>query len=162
MLFLPLLVAAVAMPLKLTRVYQQFNRRNVPFVRLEHQIPKGAPALVLVRMRYGSEAIDLPQDPAASGAVFWHWSEWPLAHGGGYSPFLDERASLVECIGEERKPTTGAGAWEGFDLRAISGYEYYVVRAAPDSMSRQPALKVLDQFGEWTLFRRIYDVSDEP
>jgi hypothetical protein len=161
LLFTPILIAGVAMPLRLSRLYRDFGRRNLGFARLLHEVPHGASTMVFMRWgRYASDSIDAHTDAATTGAVYWHWTEWPLVFSGGHTPSLDLTATSVERLFEVK--VQQGQAMESFDIHALPDYEFYLVRSAPDSMSRQPALKIVDQLGDWTLYHRVFGVSDEP
>jgi hypothetical protein len=51
---------------------------------------------------------------------------------------------------------------DNFDIRQAPEFDYYLVRNAPAVMEREPALQLVDQQGEWTLYERIYPLTDEP
>jgi hypothetical protein len=160
-LFVPLVIASVVLPVRLVKLYRDFSRRNIGFVRLSREIPRGKRTLVLIRgLRFSLDSIDLPNDPASAGAVYWYWTAWPMAIAGGYVPYLFEHGVPVQYSSRLKAPKYPSS--ELVELRQAPGYDYYLVKGAGDGFEREPSLKIIDQFGEWTLFQRVYDMSDEP
>ena len=49
LLFLPVVIADIVLPLQLTRLYTSFSRRNAPFLYLVDSLPRGKRVFVVVR-----------------------------------------------------------------------------------------------------------------
>ena len=159
LLLVPMLVAAVVMPLRLRSIYREFSRRNYPYLRLTREVPRGARELVMMRgMRLVRDSVDLGSDSAASGAIYWHWPAWPTALATTYSSQIDTTGSAVDYRGNVPEAPL-----IDLDLKTIHNYEYFLVRAMPfDTLQRHPALRIIDQVADWTLMQRVLDVSEEP
>jgi hypothetical protein len=161
LLFAPLVIAAVVIPLQLAVLYRNFSQRNIAFMRMIESLPRGKRVMVVVRgMMRGPGSEELSGDPASSGPVYWHFSSWPMAINGGYGPYVfDQGIPIVP------KYKLAAPPWantDTFEARQAPDFDYYVVRSPSDDMEREPSLKVVERFGEWVLFKRIYKMSDEP
>jgi hypothetical protein len=158
---LPVIVCAIVLPLKLARLYRDFSVRNAPFMRLVAQIPNGVSTLVVARgMMRGPHSEEESGDPATAGPVYWHFSSWPAAFHGGFDPYMFDqgvpvRPRVLLRAPDWTKPDT-------FDIRQAPEFEYYLVRFAPPPMESEPSIKLVDQVGDWSLFRRVYKMTDEP
>jgi hypothetical protein len=160
-ILIPVIAASVYLPLKLGKLYRDFSRRNSGFLRLAHEVPRGSRSVVLIAgMRYSRESIDLATDGAAPGAVFWHWGGWPLALNGGYVPYILEKTPFVRVDKQLTAPKQPVS--DRVPLRQLPHFDFYFTRGVTEAFDREPALHIVDQFGDWTLLRRVYDLSDEP
>jgi hypothetical protein len=161
LLFIPFVIAAVVIPLQLAALYRNFSQRNIGFMRLVEQLPRGKRVLVVVRgMMRGPGSEELSGDAASSGPVYWHFSSWPMALNGGYVPYLfDQGIPVVPKLKLQAPPWANT---DTFESRQAPDFEYYLVRSPSDDMEREPSLKVLERQGEWVLFKRIHKMSDEP
>jgi hypothetical protein len=161
LLLLPVIALSVYLPLKLNRSYRDFSRRNSGFLRLAHETPRGSTTIVLISgLRYSRESIDVASDPSVPGAVFWNWGGWPLALNGGYAPYVLDDSPFVRVVKSLRAPKQPIP--DRVPLRQIPHFDFYFTRGITDSFDREPALRIVDQFGDWTLLKRIYELSDEP
>jgi hypothetical protein len=158
---IPLIVASAALPLKMARLYRDFSARNQPMMRLLAEVPRGASTILVVRgTRVSTEAIEWPGDASSSGPVYWQFSSWPMALVGGYGPHVFDQGIPIRP-----KKRLKAPAWpmpDNFDIRQAPEFEYYLIKNAPDVMGREPALRVVNQINEWTLFERVYKITEEP
>ncbi len=158
---LPIVVCAIILPSKLTRLYRDFSRHNAPFMELVSETPRGAAVLVVVRgMMRGPGSEEISGDPATSAPVYWHFSSWPMALHGGYGPYIFDQGIPIQPSVKLKAP-----AWantDTFELRQAPMFDYYIVRDPAEDMERQPALKVEKRIGEWVLFKRIHNLTDEP
>jgi hypothetical protein len=157
----PVIVCAIVLPLKLTRLYADFSRRNEPCMHLIERTPLGSNVLVVVRgMMRGKGSEELSGDPATSGPVYWHFSSWPMALHGGYGPYVfDQGIPIVPRL------KLKAPAWtstDSFVARQAPDFDYYIVRSPSSEIERDPSLKVTTREGEWVLFQRVRRVLDEP
>ena len=158
---MPVVFCAIALPLKLVKLYRAFSGRNAAFMRLVEQLPRGAPTLVVVRnMMRGPGSEEKSGDPATSGPVYWHFNSWPMALKGGYSPFAFDQGIPIR----PKNPlvTPSWGATDVFQFREAPKYDYYIVRDAPEEMDREPAVHLEKRLGDWSLYKRIYEFSEEP
>ena len=158
----PVIVCALLLPLKLTALYRNFNRRNIAFMHLVEKTPLGARVMVVVRnMMMGPGGEELSGDPATSAPVYWHFSSWPMALHGGYDPYIFDQGIPIQP-----KLKLQAPSWantDAFEVRQAPDFDYYLVRSGPgDQMDREPSLKVLERQGAWTLYERIHKMTDEP
>jgi hypothetical protein len=161
LILLPVIAISVYLPLKLNKLYREFNRRNSGFLRLSQEVPKGGKSVTLMAgLRYSRESIDLAGDPVVPGAVYWYWGGWPLAIAGGYTPWVLDTTPFVHVDKHMIAPAEPVP--DRVPLRSMPGYEFYFTRGLGDQFDREPALHIVDQFGDWTLLRRVYDLSDEP
>jgi hypothetical protein len=161
LLFAPIVVCAVVLPLQLARLYQSFSTRNAAFMYLLDDVPRGSRCLVVVRgMMRGPGSEELSGDPASSGPVYWHFSSWPMALKGGYGPYVfDQGIPLVPRVRLKAPLWTKTDL---FNIRQAPEFDYYLVRHPADEMDREPALRVVQRLGEWVLYRRIYTLTEEP
>ncbi len=161
LLLVPLTLAAVVLPMRLLQLYIGFNVRNAPLSRLLRQLPRGASTLLVYRgVRTSESQFDESGDPASSGLVYRYFLDWPGALDGGYAPEVSELGTAVHVHHRLTTPTPILP--DDFSIRTAPEYDYYLVRFPPDSLQREPALKMIDQAGDWTLFHRLYDLSEEP
>jgi hypothetical protein len=157
----PVIVCAVVLPLTLARLYRDFSRRNAPFMQLVNQTPKGSNVLVVVRgMMRGPGSEELSGDPATSGPVYWHFSSWPMALHGGYDPYIFDQGIPIQPRIKLQAP--GWSNPDAFELRQAPAFDYYIVRSPSQEMEREPSLKVKERIGDWVLFKRIHQMTDEP
>jgi hypothetical protein len=157
----PVIVAAVVLPLTLSKLYRSFSARNAPFMRMVEETPVGSRVLVVVRgMMRGPGSEEISGDPATSAPVYWHFSSWPMALHGGYGPYLfNQGIPIVPKVKLQAPPWANT---DTFELRQAPEFEYYIVRSPSDDMEREPSLKVEQRLGEWVLFKRIHKMTDEP
>jgi hypothetical protein len=159
--FIPIIICALVLPLKLAKLYGSFSQRNASFMRLVAELPRGANVMVVVRnMMRGPGSEELSGDPASSAPVYWHFSSWPMALNGGYSPYLFDQGIPVTPRHKLKAPPWANT--DTFDIRQAPDFEYYLVRDPTDEMEREPSLKLADKAGNWALFKRIYKSTDEP
>jgi hypothetical protein len=158
----PLMVACAILPLKLARVYRDFSARNAPFFHLIDELPLGSKTLVVVRgmMHVSGELAESSGDPATSGPVYWHFPSWPMALRGGYSPYLFDQGIPIRPKTKLKAPPWSKP--DSFDIRQAPEFDYFLVKDAPDTMEREPPLRLVDQQGQWSLYERIYRITDEP
>jgi hypothetical protein len=158
---LPVIFCAIALPLKLAKLYRNFSARNLPMIRMVEELPRGAPTLVVVRnMMRGPGSEEKSGDPASSGPVYWHFSSWPMALKGGYGPYLFDQGIPLR----PKKPLT-APSWgnpDAFIFRQGPEFEYYIVRDATDEMDREPSVKLLKRVADWSLYQRTSKITEEP
>jgi hypothetical protein len=161
LLLLPVVIMCVLLPLKLASLYRDFNNRNAGFMRLLSQVPKGDNVMVVVRgMMRGSGSEEKSGDPATSAPVYWHFSSWPMALRGGYSPYLFDQGIPIRPKKILRAPNSLAA--DGFDVRQAPEFDYYLVRLPTEIMDREPVLRIVDEVGEWKLYKRVGDLTEEP
>jgi len=161
LLLIPMVAACLALPIKLGILYRDFSNRNLAVMRLLAEVPRGANTLVVVRgMMRGPNPEEKSGDPATSGPVYWHFSSWPMALNGGYDPYLFDQGIPVRPKVMLKAPTWSTA--DTFDIRQAPEFDYYLVRLPMDSMQREPSLKLVDELGEWSLFHRMYPLTDEP
>jgi hypothetical protein len=161
LILLPVIAASVYVPIRLSKIYRDFSRRNSGFLRLAHDVPRGSRTIVLIAgLRYSRESIDLVTDAAAPGAVFWNWGGWPLALQGGYAPYVLEKTPFVRV--DKRLIAPKPPAPDRVPLRQVPHFDFYFTRGVAEAFDREPALHIVDQFGDWTLLKRVYELSDEP
>jgi len=152
----PAIVFAIVLPLKLVKLYRSFSTRNMGFIHLVQEVPIGGTCLVVPRGMRPS----MTMDPVAMGPVYDHLGSWPMALRGGYDHFAFDQG--VPIRPKKRLGTPNFWSADTFDFRQAPEYEYYLVRNPPAVMRREPALRVIDEAGEWTLFHRAHDLTDEP
>ncbi len=158
---LPTIAAAVFLPLQLTHLYKGFNRRTQPFMSLVEQLPPGASTLVVYRgMLSGPVWEERSGDPATAEAVFWHYSTWPVALRGGYSPYLFDQGVPVRPKRVLKCP--GWSKMDEFQLRQAPEFDYYLVRFADEELRNPHVLKLIASRGEWSLFKRVGTLTEEP
>ncbi len=164
LLFLPVVIASCVLPLKLTQLYGDFNRRNAGFMRLVEELPYGASTLVITRGMMksptGDPVAEASGDPAVSGPAYWHFSSWPMVLRGGFSPYLFDQGIPIRPHKKLKSPPWYAP--EKFTLRGAPEFDYYLVKDAPRSLMREPAMRMIDLDGPWTLFERLYKITEEP
>lgn len=161
--FVPLIACAIALPLHFSALYRSFSARNAPFMKLITKLPRGATVLVVVRnMMRGPTSEETSGDPASSGPVYWHFSSWPMALNGGYSPYLFDQGIPLQPRKEKKLKAPNWTTPDTFNLRQAPEFEYYIVRDATDELNREPSIKAIERYGDWTLYKRIYDSTDEP
>jgi hypothetical protein len=161
LILLPIIAASVYLPLKMNKLYRDFSRRNAGFIRLVHEVPRGSSTVTLIAgLRYSRESIDLASDLSVPGAVFWNWGGWPLALSGGYAPYVLDKSPLVRVDKPLKAPKPPPP--DRVPLRQVPHFDFYFTRGVAEAFDREPALHIVDQFGDWTLLRRVYDLSDEP
>jgi hypothetical protein len=160
-LMVPVVITAFIIPLTLARLYKEFSQRNMPFMHLVQETPRGAKTLVVVRgMMRGPGSEEKSGDPATSAPVYWHFSSWPMALNGGYGPYVFDQG--IPIVPKVKLRAPGWANTDVFELRQAPDFDYYIVRGAPEELERAPSLKVVDRIGEWVLFKRIAQLTDEP
>jgi hypothetical protein len=162
LVFVPLIVASLALPMKMTRLYGAFSRRYEPFMELLDQVPLGQPTFVVMRHMWNvtGPVAESSADPSTSGPVHWHFMSWPMALRGGYSPYLFDQGIPIRY-----KKRLAAPQWntlDYFELKQAPEFEYYLVNDPPDSLLGAPELRWVDQKGDWWLFQRWHPPTDEP
>ncbi len=163
LLMVPAIVCGIVLPLKLTQLYRDFSRRNMPFMRLVEETPRGSRVMVVVRgMMLGQGGEEMSGDPATSAPVYWHFSSYPMALHGGYDPYIFDQGIPIQPRLKLRAP--GWPDVDTFEARQAPDFDYYIVRSAPggDVLDRDPSLKVLERRGAWTLYQRTHKMTDEP
>ena len=157
----PVIVCAIALPIKLSRLYRNFSARNLPAMRLIDETPRGALTLLVVRnMMRGTGSEEKSGDPATSGPVYWHFSSWPMALKGGYGPYLFDQGIPLR----PKKPLVAPpwGSTDSFAFRQAPGFEYYIVRDATEEMDREPSVKLVHRLADWSLYKRTSAITEEP
>src|SRR5262249_27681847 len=125
------------------------------------ELPHGSRTItIMAGLRYSRESMDLSADPNVPGAVFWHWGGWPLALGGGYAPYIFDDVPFVQV--HKSVPAPRPPVSDRLPLRQVPHCDFYLVRGIGETFDREPALHIVDQFGDWTLLKRVYELSDEP
>ncbi len=158
---IPLVVASAFLPMRLLALYISFDARNGALVRLLHDPPRGASTLVVYRgVRTSEKQLDESGDVASAALVYRYFVDLPTAISGGYAPELLEVGAPV--VVRHRLKTPGPIIPDDINIRLAPEYDYYLVRCPSDALQREPALKMIDELGDWTLFRRQYDLSEEP
>ncbi len=161
LVMLPVVISAIALPLKLTRLYRSFSQRNLAMMRLIDALPRGAPTLLVVRnMMRGPGSEEKSGDPATSGPVYWHFSSWPMAMNGGYSPYAFDQG--IPLRPKKALKVPGWGSTDIFAFRQAPDFEYYIVRDATDEMDREPSVKMVKRLADWTLYKRVAPFTEEP
>ena len=157
----PIIVCAIVLPLTLAKLYRDFSQRNSAFMRLVNETPRGSRVLVVVRgMMRGPGSEEISGDPSTSAPVYWHFSSWPMAIHGGYSPYLFDQGIPVVPKSKLRAPPWANT--DSFELRQAPDFDYYLVRSPSDDMEREPSLRVMERAGDWVLFKRQFKMTDEP
>jgi hypothetical protein len=155
----PVLAACLALPIKLTALYTDFNRRNFGFMRLVDRLPRGATTLVLARGLITGDP-EVSGDAASSAPVYWHFMSWPMALKGGFSPYLFDQGIPVQP-----RPTTphyNVARSDSLDFRSAPEFDYYLVHASSDARPEDRHVREEETLGAWTLYHRIALQSDEP
>jgi hypothetical protein len=161
LLMLPMVIACIVLPLKLTKLYRDFSARNIPFMRLVSELPRGSKTLVVVRgMMRGAGSEEKSGDPATSAPVYWHFSSWPMAIHGGYSPYVFDQGIPVRPKVTLQAPNNFIP--DTFDIRQAPEFDYYLVRLPTELMDREPSIKMVSEMGEWKLYQRMFKLTDEP
>ncbi len=164
--FVPLIVACVVLPLKLTSLYTDYSHRHAGFMRLVDELPYGKSTLVLTRGMMsappGLAVSEESGDPAVSAPAYWHFSSWPMALHGGFSPYLFDQGIPIRPRASAKLKSPPWYAPEAFTVRKAPAFDYYLVKDAPPSLMREPTLRMIDLDGPWTLFERIGRMTDEP
>jgi len=161
LLLVPIVIGAIALPLKLSKLYRSFSARNAAMMRLVEELPRGAPTLVVVRnMMRGSGSEEKSGDPASSGPVYWHFSSWPMALKGGYSPYQFDQG--IPLRPKKALVTPPWGSTDAFSFRQAPAFEFYIVRDATEEMDREPSVHLEKRLGDWSLYKRIGEITEEP
>lgn len=160
-LLIPVLAAGLIIPLTLARLYRDFSQRNMPFMTLIAELPRGDKVLVVVRgMMRGPGSEEKSGDPSTSGPVYWHFSSWPMALNGGYGPYVFDQG--IPIVPKVKLKTPGWANTDVFELRQAPDYDYYIVRSPTEELEREPSLRVVNRIGEWVAYKRIAKLTDEP
>jgi hypothetical protein len=117
--------------------------------------------MVVVRGMFKVEGGDAPEssgDPASSAPVYWHFGSWPMALGGGYSPYLFNQGIPIRPKVQLKVPP--ANKPDTFDIRQAPEFDYYLVKDPLEEMDHEPALELVDQDGQWKLYQRVEKISE--
>ena len=161
LLLLPLLAMELVFPIKLSKRYRVFSWRVRPFLRLVESLPMAAPTLV-VRRGLAQANIDASEDSASSGAVYGHFTAWPLALRGGVDPFVSPLALPIRPKAESALYDMPVYMSDFLQPWQAPKFRYYLVHDAVAFWEKDPALHKIDEGGDWTLFERVRSSTDEP
>jgi hypothetical protein len=151
--FAPLFFAAVLLPLKLNRLYADFNVRTRPFFAMLDDVPIGKTVLVLWPGLWdGAAPHERSGDPSSSAPVYWHFASWPMALKGGYSDYLFDQGIPVRFRERLLSPKPKAAA--RFSMRMAPAYDYYLAKDLSYRLNSEPALTLIADSGGWTLYQR--------
>jgi hypothetical protein len=157
---LPMLVLCVLLPLRLTTLYSDFDRRHLGFMQLVDEVPRGARVLVLPRGLLGGGVED-SGDPSSSAPVFWHFLSWPMALKGGFSPSLFNQGIPVQP--RPGLPTFNIARTDRFEFRAYPEYDYYIIHESSDILRADQSVRIEERrAGGWILYKRVAHMTDEP
>jgi hypothetical protein len=161
-LLVPLCLASIVLPFKLSALYRDFDRRNQSFIHLVESVPYGKTVFVAVHglVQKNVEIAEVSGDPASSGPVYWHFSSWPMVLRGGFSPHLFDQGVPIRYLTRLSAPGWSHG--DRFSLRDAPAFDYYLVRDPARALDFEPALAVEGRGADWTLYRRKFDLNDEP
>jgi hypothetical protein len=161
LLMVPMIIACMVLPLKLARLYKDFSNRNAAFMRLVEEVPRGKSCFVVYRgMMRGVSSEEKSGDPATSAPAYWHWTSWPMALRGGFGPHVFDQGVPIRPIKPLKAPPYANA--DTFDIRQAPEFDYYLVRTPNETMDREPSIKQVDALGEWVLFRRVGEMTEEP
>jgi len=161
LLLLPMIVACLALPIKLARLYRDFSNRSAPFMRLVEEVPRGKSCFVVYRgMMRGINSEEKSGDIVTSAPVYWHFTSWPMALRGGFSPHAFDQGVPIKPVHPLTAPNYNSA--DLFDIRQAPDFDYYLVRTPLESMELEPSIKQVDALGEWVLFKRVGTLTDEP
>jgi hypothetical protein len=154
---LPLVLACVALPIQLTRLYGDFNKRHIGLLRLIEKLPRGARTLVLSRglVRRDPES---SADPSSSTPVYWHFMSWPMALQGGMSPYLFNQG--IPVVPRPGLPRHDVARTDMLDFRSAPHFDYYLLYGNWPVNDRR--VREVEAWGSWTLYERVVPESDEP
>jgi hypothetical protein len=159
-LLAPMVLACIVLPLWLTRLYTDFSRRNVGFMRLIDRLPRGSRTMVLARGHIHGDA-ESSGDPSSSGPVYWHFMSWPMALKGGMSPYLFDQGIPVRP--RPGLPQYNVNRTVTLTFQNASEFDYYLVPTqASDLDFGDRRVREVDALGGWSLFQRIIPQTDEP
>jgi hypothetical protein len=154
----PAALAFLVLVTHLTRLYGDFNRRNIGFMRLVDKVPRGSAALVLARGLIAGDA-ESSSDPATSAPVYWHFMSWPMALKGGFSPYLFDQGIPVRP--RPGLPYHNVAKTDVLDFGKAPEFEWYIVRNTEGSLpADRVRIEAVD--GDWTLYHRFAGAGDEP
>jgi hypothetical protein len=159
-LLVPALVGCVVLPLHLTRLYGDFNQRNVGLLRLIDKLPRGTRVMVLARglIRRDPEA---SADPSSTTPVYWHFMSWPMALKGGMSPYLFDQGIPVRP--RPGLPRYDVSRTDFITTRTAPQFDYYIVHGEGRSWAiADGRVRELEAWGDWTLYQRIVPQTDDP
>ncbi|MEO6952356.1 MAG: hypothetical protein ABI321_11120 [Polyangia bacterium] len=161
LVFLPVVVAGLVLPLQLSRLYRSFSRRNASFMNLCDHIPDGASTFVDYRgMVKGKGSAERSGDPATAGPVYWHFGSWPMALHGGFGAHIFDQGIPIRPKQKSTAPV--AALADSFTFRAAPEFDYYLVRDAPEYFDREPSVEVVEKRNDWTLYHRTHAMTEEP
>jgi len=150
----PLVLAAAVLPLQLTRLYRDFDRRYAPFLALVETIPMGKTTFVARRQLMPPPLpAESSGDPASSAPVYWTESAWPVVLRGGYSPYLFDQGFPV--VYTKRLVAPPFPPRDGVEPREAPEFDYYLLREPSDEARRDPAVVRVGEADKWELFRRV-------
>jgi hypothetical protein len=156
----PLVLAGLVLPIALTVLYTDFNRRNIGFMRLVDRLPRAARTLVLARGLIAGDA-ESSGDASSSAPVYWHFMSWPMALKGGFSPYLFDQGIPVQP--RAGLPIYNVAKTDLLDSRSAPEFDYYLEHSyLGDLLSQDRHLVEEGHIGEWRLYHRIAPQTDEP
>ncbi len=159
LVMLPMVAACFVLPVKLTRLYGDFNRRNIGFLRLVDRLPRGGKTMVLARGLIAGDP-ESSGDPSSSAPVYWHFMSWPMALHGGFSPYLFDQGIPVQP--RPALPSFNVARTDALDLRSAPQFDYYLVHESSDVLRPDRSVRETSRIGSWTLYQRIAPMTDEP
>lgn len=154
LLVTPMIAAVLILSVKLTTLYVGFTGRNIGFMQLVEELPKGSNCLVVVRnMMRGAGSEEKSGDPATSAPVYWHFSSWPMALRGGLGwHVFDQGIPIVPKVHLKVPPWT---LTDSFQFSQAPDFDYYIVRDTTPALDAEPAWRVVDRKGTWVLYQRL-------
>jgi len=156
----PMVLLSAVLPLRLAALYGDFSRRNLGFMQLVDQLPRGARTLVLARGLLAGGAED-SGDPSSSAPVYWHFLSWPMALKGGFSPNLFNQGIPVQPRGDVS--WFSVGRTDRFEFRTYPDYDYYIVHESSDPLRVDHSVRIEERRpGDWILYKRVAQMTDEP
>lgn len=155
----PMIAFTVAVTLRLTALYTDFNRRNIGFMRMIDELPRGARVLVLPRGLVSSGAEE-SGDPSSSAPVYWHFPSWPMALRGGFSAYLFNQGIPVQP--HPGLPYFNVAKTDTFEFRAQPDFDYYIVHESSDPLRPDGSIRQMQTRSGWTLYKRVAAMTDEP
>jgi hypothetical protein len=164
LLFAPMILACVLLPLHLRTLYRDFSKRNAPAMELISRVPRGASTLLVVRgMMFGPHPEESSGDPATSAPVYWHFPSWPTALNGGYDGYVFDQGIPVRPKKGKKLPAVPHwGGGDAFNIRQAPSFDYYVIRNPTPVFDEEPAIEIVDRIDNWALYKRIHPIGEEP
>jgi hypothetical protein len=163
LIFAPLLICCLILPLKLSSLYRDFSRRNLPLMELITRIPRGANTLVVMRgMMFGEHPEESSGDPATSAPCYWHFPSWPAALNGGYDGYVFDQGIPIKPKKRIKLPVVPHwGAGDSFDIHQAPDFEYFIIHNPIPRFDEEPAIEIVDRIDTWALYKRIHTISKE-